>query len=195
MPDSLRAGRPRDERVDRSLQQATVDLLTENGFDALTMEAVAARAGVAKTTLYRRYPSKAELVFASAIHDVNAAPGADQGSLLDDLIAVIEVVVHSLSTPAAGHAASGLLAAIATDEDLRQRFRDTFVAAEKRHIRAVLRRAVERGDLTAYTDAGLDLLHAQIVGTVLFRLVYLHEMAGRDFVEAFAARLRAGLSR
>ncbi len=197
MPDH-RAGRPRSGRVDHLIQQATRDLLTEGGFDALTMEAVAARAGVAKTTLYRRYPSKAELVFASAIHDVNPIPTGDRGSLTDDLAAVIELVVQSLSTTAAGHAASGILAAIATDESMRQRFRDTFVAAEKVHIKAVLDRAAERGELTSQEErlsADLDLLHAEIVGTVLFRVIYLRERADPAFVVAFAEALAAGLRR
>ncbi len=71
--------------VDRAIREATSALLSEVGYARLTVEGVAARSGVAKTTIYRRWPSKAELVFGAIVHPAELGPPSDTGSFREDL--------------------------------------------------------------------------------------------------------------
>lgn len=72
-------GRPRDPDVDRRIELAAQSLLAEGGYAALTVEAVAQRAGVARTTVYRRHPSRLALAFASLLHPPRLGPPPDTG--------------------------------------------------------------------------------------------------------------------
>src|SRR5215475_3487601 len=96
--------RPRLPSADQVIVEATRVLLLENGYAGVSIEGVAARAGVAKTTIYRRWPSKAELVFEVAIHRSRLGPAPDTGTLVGDLAAVAVIIVRSLSRPVAAAA-------------------------------------------------------------------------------------------
>src|SRR4051794_23872567 len=85
-----RPGRPRDARHDEAILEATMALLSEAGYARLTIDGVAARAGVGRPTIYRRWPSKPALVVAALLHAPQIqVPHADTGSLRADLIKVL----------------------------------------------------------------------------------------------------------
>ena len=86
-------GRPRDPGVDEGILGAALDLITEGGFEKLSMEAVAARAGVAKATIYRRFPSKVELIVAMCqAFGPAVQPPPNTGSFRTDVAAIIEAL-------------------------------------------------------------------------------------------------------
>ncbi|WP_188189420.1 TetR/AcrR family transcriptional regulator [Nonomuraea sp. SYSU D8015] len=158
-------GRPRDSRVDEAITRAVRELLAEVGYTGLTMDAVAARAGVGKAAIYRRYATKQEMVFAAAIHGETLEVPPDSGSLLGDLTALARVIVGHLSNPAASGTLLSLLGEITTDPALAERFTRTFVEPERAGNAELLERAVRRGELERMPD--VDLFHAVFGGAVL----------------------------
>lgn len=156
--------------MDAAIAEALQALLVEVGYSRLTMEAVAARAGVGKATLYRRYGSKVELVFANAIHS-STLRSVDTGSLRGDLVLLSERIVADLGPPAAAAAIPGLLADLAREPQLRERFQTVFIASERTLIAELLDRARARGELTPTAD--VDLVHALLLGSVFAGLFLL----------------------
>lgn len=147
-----------------------VRLLDDRGYAAMSVEQVASTARVAKSAIYRRWASKAEMVFALVVHGDAIQPPADQGSLAADLEALSERVLELLSAPAARQALPGLLADLRGDPQLTDRFQASFVEAERRLVTALLDRAVLRGELQ-YVPEVVDV-HAQLLGTA-FAWVFL----------------------
>jgi AcrR family transcriptional regulator len=170
--DQSTRGRPREQRVDAAITDAAHALLNEVGYAGLTMEAVAARAKVGKATLYRRFGSKAELVFAKTVH-ASALPAIDTGSLRGDLALLGERIVADLMPPTTRAALPGLLADLARDSQLREHFHRTFIASERALIADLLERAHDRGELAAAADA--DLVHALLLGSI-FASIFLLDL-------------------
>lgn len=163
-----RIGRPRDGRVDEAIVRAVRDLPAETGYAALTMDAVARRAGVGKAAIYRRYATKQEMVLAATLLGEPMRAPADTGSLLGDLTALARAAVGRLGAHAARGTMLSLLGQITADSALTEKFTRVVVEPERAGIAEVLRRAVRRGELSQLPD--LDLFHAMVGGTVLFWL-------------------------
>ncbi|NRQ36527.1 TetR/AcrR family transcriptional regulator [Nonomuraea sp. NN258] len=172
--------------MDDAVAKATRELLSEQGYAQLTVDAVATRAGVGKAAIYRRYATKQEMIFASVFHDLELAT-PDEGSLAADLAAVTEDIVLSLSAPPPG-TVLGLLADVHVNEGMAARFTETFVAAERDCIQEVLDRALARGELVRRPDAAS--VHAMLLGPVFAWLFLLEQEA--DQLPGFAATLAAG---
>jgi len=166
-----RGGRTRDESRDAAILQAAGDLLAEVGYEHLTMDAVAARAGAGKATLYRRWPSKSELIAdavascAPTSGDAEALP--DTGSLRGDLLA--------LAAGRRAHADTrelrimvGLLAAVPHDPALAAIVAQRFLAPQRRLLARVFTQAVERGEVPAGRD--VDVL-AKVAPAIVFHRV------------------------
>jgi len=150
-----RRGRSLDSSRDVVLREAALALLAEVGYDRLTMDAVAARARAAKTTIYRRWPGKAELVI-DALNSLKGVPSVpNTGSLRQDLRALAEAITSKQSRFAA-QVTIGMVNALAHDGELRQVFGDKFIAPRMAGFRTVFERAVARGEMPAGHD--LDLL-------------------------------------
>jgi AcrR family transcriptional regulator len=183
-------GRPREARVDEAVRAATLELLAQRGYAGVTIEGVAAKAGVGKTAIYRRFPSKAELVFDAAVHGLELPPPKDTGSLRGDLAALIRRMVASLTRPAAAAAIPGLIADLGRDPRLAARFEQSFVAEERAVVAAVLARATARGELDGPSDP--ELAHALLLGPV-FAWLHLLRRPPADLAERLAERLEAAL--
>src|SRR5262245_54231629 len=111
-----RPGRPRDARNDQAILDATLSILRERGYGALTIDGVAAAAGVGRPTVYRRWPSKPALVVAAHVQSARLAlPVVDTGSLRGDLIAVQRHQVDLMSSPDNRRVTAGLIADLAND--------------------------------------------------------------------------------
>ena len=178
MSDTVRPGRPRSPAADQAIVDAALAVFAEEGFDGLTMEGVATRAGVGKATVYRRYPGKAELLIraASCLSDTEA-PEPDTGSLRGDLAAIAGNLVHLLTATVAGRCVPELVAALPRCDQLADEHR-RFTAARRRHTVHAVERAVARGEIAPDTDAGLvaDLL----AGPIFYRhLVVRGRLDGR----------------
>src|SRR5215470_6619513 len=170
-PDAA-AGRPaRGQATTETLQRAVQELLEEAGYRGLTIEGVAARSGVAKTSIYRRWPSKAEMVFDLILHSSAELPAVDdRGSLTGDLEALAARIVALVAGPLGRRIFPGLICDAASDRALMQRFRATFAADGRNQISQVLERSVRGGELTDATTAA-DLQAVLIGAALMFPLL------------------------
>src|SRR6516165_275503 len=141
-------GRPRDSRVDRAILEATRELIAERGVHAFRTEDVAVRAGVGKGAIYRRYPSKDELVttaIGALVDEEIQVP--DSGSTRSDLLALMGEAVELYRGSLPGRLMPSLVSAMAERPDLARAVRDGFLAGRRAALAQVLRRGIERGDL------------------------------------------------
>jgi AcrR family transcriptional regulator len=177
------AGRPaRGQATTEALHRAVQELLEEAGYRGLTIEGVAARSGVAKTSIYRRWPSKAEMVFDLMLHSSAELPAMDdRGSLTGDLEALSARIVALVAGPLGRRIFPGLIGDAASDPALMQRFRATFAADGRDQIAQVLERSVRRGELTD-ASAAADVQAVLIGAALMFALLHpdLGEGALRD---------------
>lgn len=149
-------GRPRSVEADRAILRAAVDLLAEDGYGGVTMEGVAARAGVGKATVYRRWPSKSALVVdAVTACRESGSPPPDTGSARDDLVAFVRGFMHHLRTSDAARVMPALVAELSRHPELATTFREGFVQPRRARVREAVRRGVERGELRADLDPEL----------------------------------------
>ncbi|NEW43336.1 TetR/AcrR family transcriptional regulator [Nocardia cyriacigeorgica] len=165
-------GRPRESRVDHSIAAAVRGLLEERGYASLTVDAVAARAGVSKAAIYRRYATKQEMTFAVLLHDLREDPPGDTGSLRGDLGALAERIGEQLSR-SSSDVMTGLLADVRADASLGDRFAGTYLAVERTIITTLLDRAVSRGELSRRPDPAV--VHVLLLGPLFAWLIMLDE--------------------
>ncbi len=150
-------------------------MLEEVGYQALTIEGVAARSGVAKTSIYRRWPSKAEMVFDLMLHSSDELPPVeDRGSLAGDIDVLAGRFVALVAGPLGRRIFPGLIGDAAGDPALMERLRDTIVLDGRKQIAQVLEHSVRRGEL-ADTEAVADL-QAVLIGAVLMFVLFDPEM-------------------
>lgn len=180
-----RRGRPRSTAVDAAVTAAVTDLLESVGYRSLSIDAVAAAAGIARATIYRRWPSKAEMVFAIVVHDTRIEFAAAGTSLAEDLSALVGHIVALLSDRSARAALPGLLADLTEDPALATRFHAAFIQPQRRLVSDLLAAARHRGELARVPDP--DAVHARILGAVFTPLFLLAEPAPADLAERIAA--------
>ena len=163
-------GRPREARVDRAIVEATLDLIAERGAYEFRTEDVASRAGVGKGAIYRRYPSKHELVTAAVaalVDEEIVVP--DTGSTRADLLALMREAVELFRGSLPGRLMPNLVSAMAQRPQLAATFRDGFLAGRRTALAEVLRRGIERGDLRP--DLDLELALDVLGGPLFYRLL------------------------
>lgn len=181
-PSPPSRGRPRDPRSHKAIVSATADLVAEVGYAATSIGAVAARAGVGKDTIYRRWSGKPELVFEAVFTTTDQAPPPDTGTLSGDLTELVQGLVEEFHAPAAAAALPGLLADFAADPVLKARIRSEFLAPSKERLLIVFERAVLRGEIADGTP--VDLVLDTLAGAVFFHIGLVGEhpnpqLAGR----------------
>jgi AcrR family transcriptional regulator len=159
------AGRPREARADRAILSAALGLMAERGVPELRMDDVAARAGVGKAAIYRRYRSKDELVAAAVAALVSEIALPDTGSTRGDLLALMRDAVDVYSDSVAAGAMPSLVEAMSRSPELARAVRDGFLEGRRAALREVLERGVERCDLRAGLDVELAL---DVLGGPLF---------------------------
>jgi AcrR family transcriptional regulator len=175
-------GRPRDARRDEAILEATLEILLTDGYGSLTIEGVAARAGVGRPTIYRRWPSKPALVVAALVQSTRIAiPDVDTGSLRGDLLAVQGRVVELMNAPMTRRVTAGLIADLATDPELADRYITQYLAPRREAVWKVLRRGIERGELDR--DVDLAFVYDLLVGPLFMRAVVWGERLPKDAAE------------
>ena len=146
-------GRPRSPEADRAILDATVELLAERGLAAMSIEEIAARAGVGKATIYRRWPSKGLLALDAFVASFAAQqPLPDTGTLRGDLVAALRAWVRAVTATPMGSVLAGLVGEAQHDPSLRAAWRDRVLEPLRRQHRIMLDRAVERGEISASVD-------------------------------------------
>jgi AcrR family transcriptional regulator len=176
-------GRPRSAAANRAILEAARDLLVEEGFTRLRLEHVAARAGVGKATIYRRWPSKEALTLELVLG--LAGPHLDIDDVGDtraELLAAVRNPLDAIVDTPWGPVIRAMLSQIAGNPAIGDPFRASVVARRRVEVRRVIERGIARGDLRP--DADPTIATELLVGPVYFRLVF-----GGKLDPAFARRI------
>jgi len=186
-------GRPRSEVAHRAILDAARAQLVEVGFTRLRLETVAARAGVGKATIYRRWPSK-EALCQELLTEL-AGPHitiAETGDTREEMLAAVCNAMQAVTDTPFGPVIRALLSQIAGNPTLGDPFRATIIHDRRGEIARVIERGIARGDLRPDVDA--DVATELLVGPVYFRLVFGGELTGA-FAEHVAETVYRGFER
>ncbi len=187
MSTEPKRGRPLDPEIDDAIVAAAAAMLREGGLQRMTVPGVAAAAGVAKTTVYRRYATPVELALA-AIGRMNAdSSDPDTGSARTDLIRVLELVVQRIDPTVT----ATVLVQAQTHPEVLEAARRQMIGPAVDRFRRVLRKGVETGELRA--DLDIDLAADAIFGS-FFTRYYEHGRPGPEWPRAVVEMLYPGLT-
>ena len=177
-----RRGRPRSEKARVAILEAAAELLLDRGLSAVSMDAVAERAGVSKATIYRWWPAKETLALDALFNEWAAATPAtrDTGSLRGDLLALLRPWARLASSRPYGRVIAGLITEAQTDPEFAAEYRSRFVEPRRVQAREAFRRSIERGEIPADTkiEVAIDLLY----GPLYHRLLHGHAPLSDRFV-------------
>jgi AcrR family transcriptional regulator len=186
-------GRPRSAEAKKAILRAARALLAEGGPAAVTMEGVAARAGVGKPTVYRWWPDRHAVAMAALMEgEADEAPRSMRTSAIQALRHQLRTIAERFSTPMGRHVTT-MIAASDTETELSKAFRNHFVLARRTEGRALLERAIRDGEVRRGLDVevALDLLY----GPLFFRLLIGHAQLDVRFMDQVLAHALRGLGR
>jgi AcrR family transcriptional regulator len=176
-----RPGRPRDPGYDKAILDATVEILTDKGYAGLTIDGVAARTGVGRPTIYRRWSSKPALVIAALTQSTGVSPVPDTGSLRGDLIAFQHEQLRMMNMPQARRVTAGLVADLVADPALAETYLGDYVGSRRNSVAQALERAIDRGELRP--DADFTLIYDLLMGPLFMRSVVRGEPLRPEMAE------------
>jgi len=186
-------GRPRSELARRAVLAAATELLLAQGPGAVSMDAVAARAGVSKATIYRWWPTKETLTL-DALYSQLTEPTPeppDTGTLRGDLTELLTGWIARVSDRPLGRVIGTLITEAATDPAFGALYRERYVEPRRAQARLLFQRAIERGEIGAGTDveAAVDLVY----GPLYHRLLHGHAPLTQEFAVTVVDVVVAGL--
>ncbi|WP_063762949.1 TetR/AcrR family transcriptional regulator [Streptomyces rimosus] len=182
--------RRRDERIDHAVLAATIELVREVGYRNLTMEAIARRAGTTKPAIRRRWESQKHLVVEAMAQDRAGVVEIDTGCTHCDIVGHLEALRAAMDDPALGHVLPALVADLADDPELRERFLTAFWEPRREACTVSLRTAQERGDLRPGLD--IDLVMDLFAAPIVFRALFGHSGLGPEFPEDVVCAVLTG---
>jgi AcrR family transcriptional regulator len=189
-----RPGRPRNRSYDRVILDATLEILNAQGYAGLTIDSVAARTGVGRPTIYRRWSSKAALVIAALTQSPGLSPVPDTGRVRDDLLAFQADQVRMMDEPASRRITAGLVADLVADPELAETYVRDYIGRRRSVVWQALQRGIDRGELRP--DADLALIYDMLIGPLFMRSVVRGEQLGPDMaaqtVDSVLAAFRPG---
>jgi AcrR family transcriptional regulator len=185
------AGRPRSEEAHQAILDATLALLAELGFSALTVEGVAQRAGVGKATIYRRWPSKLPLVV-EAFGQLPALEDVDTGSLVGDLKLMLRSYLHLFRATPLAAVLPSLAGERAHDPEL-SKLLEPILRERRQPLRRALERALARGEVPP--DLDLDLAADLVVGPIAVRLFFSGAKLKPEIVDPIVELALRGIAR
>jgi AcrR family transcriptional regulator len=178
-------GRPRSADADHAIVEATLELLTESGVASLAIEQVAARAGVAKATIYRRWPNKEALIL-DALATVEDQPPALPGtSLRDDLLTLVIGLIGRSVHPGRGQLYAWMVAESDRNPEIARKYKSIVVERRRRLLESVLRHWQEKGELRA----DVDIEVAELLVTAPMLVYRVHWNPGQEPPADLAVRL------
>jgi AcrR family transcriptional regulator len=177
----------RSEAAREAVLEAADDLLAERGFAGVTIEGIAARAGVAKQTIYRWWPSKVDVLLEAFTQDMaeHLFP-PDEGDVGTDLRAHLHRLALFLTESDPGMVLRALVGQAQHEPELATRLRTDYLSQQRERDRVPLLRAIERGELPA--DLDVDLALDQLVGPIYYRVLVTGEPVPREFTDHLVRR-------
>ena len=176
-----KAGRPRSEKAQQAVLNATYELLNENGGKKLTIEAIAKKAGVGKPTIYRWWPSLADIVLEAVLGQANVKIYVPPYESLN--ITLRQFLQSSMKSINEGDGSNlrYLMSLAQQDESFRDRFRENFVAKRQEILKSILRQAVDANEICSTQN--LDILVDLIFGSMWYRLLIGHGTMDETFAD------------
>lgn len=163
-------GRPRSIQAEQAILQATLELLSEVGFEAMSIDEIATRAGVGKTTIYRRYANKEELV-ADAIERVREEITIpDTGSLESDLDLLIEAAAHTTLSPLGRQTVALIISSAASNPKFADIYWEKYLQPRRQAFITVINRAKKRQEISPALDP--PLIFDSMSGIMLYALLF-----------------------
>jgi AcrR family transcriptional regulator len=166
---------------DQAILDAALEILNTKGYAGLSIDAVAARAGVGRPTIYRRWPSKAALVIAALTQSLGVTPVPDTGRVRDDLRAFVRDQVRLMDAPGSRRITAGLVADLVADPELAERYLADYVGMRRSVVYQALQRGIDRGEVRP--DADLAFVYDMLIGPLLMRSLVSGERLGRGMAE------------
>ena len=180
MPDPTQ----RSSQTKAAILTTAREILAESGVDGLTIEGVAARSGIAKTTIYRRYRSKQDLALGVVLAMTEEVVATETpGDTRTHLVGLLNTAVSLLRDTSMGRVMRGLASHIATDPALSAAYHEHVLALRVRRLAEIVQFGIERGELRADTDPAW--LHELLFGPIYYRLL----LSGRALDAALAERV------
>jgi AcrR family transcriptional regulator len=187
-----RPGRPRSERAEQAIIEATLELFAECGAEGICVEAIAAKAGVGKATVYRRWHGKEDLLLAALGSLKSPLPAPRGVSVREDLIALLTVMSQDAADPRRARQYTLLLGEGEKYPRLMARYAETIIEPRRNVIRSVLRRGIETGELRPGIDVEIAML--TLTGAALARGKYETIPRTPEFAECIVDSLLLGLT-
>lgn len=172
-----RFGRPRDERIDSEVVSAVLNALKKRGYRSVTINGIARQVGRARSSLYRRWPSKRHLVAYAVVSEMGDNPAANTGHVRGDLEAAVGTLLRAFVGPL-GQALAGLASDMAQDPALASIIRQAVLAPRRKSMREALERAQIRGEMRR--DCDVELVLDMLTGPFYFRTLFGHVPISRE---------------
>ncbi len=184
----------RSEEARQAVLEAADDLLVERGFAGVTIEGIAARAGVAKQTIYRWWPSRIDILMEAFVEDAaQALTPPDRGDLDSDLRSHLRNYARFLAESDAGAVFRALAGEAQHDAKVAARFRTDYLSQQRARDRLPLERAIERGELARDTD--VDFAVDQLLGPIYYRALVTGQPIPREFTDRLVHEFLAEIDR
>ena len=185
-------GRPRDPEADRAILEATIELLAEEGFGGLSIEAVAARAGVGKTTVYRRWPSKIPLVVDALTHLKMPASVVitDDVSTRDALVRALSEGIRAHRNEPTDRILAGIIGAMSQDPELADAVRSGLLSKRRDNVFALIERGKARGEVRP--DADVEAIADLLGGPILMRRMITGRPVNARFIRQIVTTVLDG---
>jgi AcrR family transcriptional regulator len=186
-------GRPRSEPARRAILAAATELMLARGLSAVSMDAIAERAGVSKATIYRWWPTKETLALEALFDEWTVQPDVtpDTGSLHEDLLALLLPWIERAGMRPYGRIAGALITEARTDPVFGELYRTQFVTPRRQMAWEIFRRALGRGEIAPDTD--IDAAIDMVYGSLYHRLLHGHAPLTEDFARTVVGVVVAGL--
>jgi AcrR family transcriptional regulator len=160
-------GRPRSQEADRSILSAALDLFIQEGYQGMSIEHVAAQAGVGKATIYRRWPSKEALITDAVGSFSEEVTAPDTGNVRDDMIGLVRQISLLASSSPSGRCFARMASEMGAYPELAKVYKEKVIKHRRTIVAEVIRRGIDRGELRDELD--VELTTDMLVGPILYR--------------------------
>jgi AcrR family transcriptional regulator len=155
---------------------AALDRFIEDGYQGMSIEHVAAQAGVGKATIYRRWPSKEALITDAVTSYSEELTAPDTGNVRDDMLGLVRQIVSMASSSPSGRCFARMAGEMVSNPELAKVYKDKVIAHRRAIVRQIIARGMDRGELRRNLD--VDLVIDMLVGPLLYRALIRKAAAG-----------------